>query len=572
MSAVAQQRSPGFVVAVEGGRLRVHQNGLQQQLHAAPEGEVCFLSPLPLPALEAVAKAVLDGGVDGLSPLPGHVLTFAVRRNADGGECIAARDVAGSLPLYVVPSETGLTAMSSPTLLRTACPGTVPAVNREALPEYLLFRHVNGPATLFEGVLAPLPGHAITWNRGQASHRPYYALQATFRQRGARTFLSELEPRLQQSLEKESAGQRIGLMLSGGLDSSWLAHARGEHDMALYTVSFPGKASADLEAATQVARGLGRGLRVVHMERGAYAARLPRVIAALGLPVDHPNYVGRHLLFEQAAGDGVGRLLSGDGADTLFGGGWHASIYKTLWVRRLLPAFVGRLPLRGGLGRKIVAALRTSGEDLISDDAYYPAAHAMRLLPAGSADPRASWRRMIDGAASLPPMERAFYMGAMTAPSVDCAAQTAMAWSAGVGIGYPFLDRPVMELANAVSGPRKLAGFRTKALFRQVARRTVPEAVLRRKKCGLPVPLQDFVTGPGGLLAYRGLFDGDDCLSAGLLDRGELDALLARLDRRDGGAEDLELYWVLLNLELWLRLVIRGDRLDRPDVAPASAG
>ena len=137
-----------------------------------------------------------------------------------------------------------------------------------------------------------------------------------------------------------------------------------------------------------------------------------------------------------------------------------------------------------------------------------------------------------------------------------------MAWGAGVGIGYPFLDKAVVELANAVRGNRKLAGFKSKSLFRQVARRTVPEGIVSRKKCGLPVPLEDFVAGPGGLLAYRGLFRGEACASAALLDRAELDAILARLDQGQHTAADLELYWVLLNLELWLRQAIRGETVD----------
>lgn len=552
----------GFAVTIECGRIGLRQQGLQRQLHSTPEGEVCFLSPLEMPWLGAAADAILELGFAGLERVPGDVLTFAVRSGAYGVECIAARDIVGSLPLYVVPSKTGLTALSSVARLRAECPEHELRVNGAAVPEYLLFRHVNGPATLFEGVLAPLPGHAIVSHDGDPRHRRYYALQATFGQGSARPFLSGLAPRLHDSLDRECAGQQAGLMFSGGLDSSWLAHARPERELALYTVSFPGKAQADLDAATLAARSLGRGLRVIHMEREAYAARLPQVVADLGLPVDHPNYVGRSVLFARAADDGIGRLLSGDGADTIFGGSWHVSIRKFLAIKRLLPRFAGRLPLRGDVGRKLATALETSVDDLISDDAHYPVGAALRLLPAGAEDPWGSWHALIATAQALEPVDRAFFMGCMTAPSSDCAAQTAMAWSAGVGIGYPYLKREIVELANGVRGQRKLRGFRSKALFRQVAGGTVPREILERKKCGLPVPLQDFVAGPGGLLRYRDLFRGATCMSDSLLERRELETILARLDQGQATAADLELYWVLLNLEVWLRLVIRGECLD----------
>jgi len=53
----------------------------------------------------------------------------------------------------------------------------------------------------------------------------------------------------------------------------------------------------------------------------------------------------------------------------------------------------------------------------------------------------------------------------------------------------PYLDREVMELALPSPAGLKVRGFGTKAILKEAARGLVPEAVIRRKKRGLSVPV-----------------------------------------------------------------------------------
>src|SRR5207253_1284010 len=53
----------------------------------------------------------------------------------------------------------------------------------------------------------------------------------------------------------------------------------------------------------------------------------------------------------------------------------------------------------------------------------------------------------------------------------------------------PYLDREVMELALAAPSALKVRGFTTKAILKEAARGLVPDAVIRRRKRGLSVPV-----------------------------------------------------------------------------------
>ena len=553
--------SLGFVITVAGGRLSVSQNGLHQQSYPGPGGEVVFLSDLPLPDLRETATAVLAKGTDALGHIPGNILTFAIREGATGSELIAARDIMGSLPLYVVSMEDGAHVfLSSLQHVRQACGRFPLRVNHGAIPEYLLYRHVVGPRTLFEGISAPLPGHALVMDGGENRHEPYFDLKSTFKGGKPDGVAPKLSSRLYESLARESNGKRIGLMFSGGLDSSWLAYAHRHSGMSLYTISFPGRGESDFHSAYAEAKALQRKLQVVRLERASYASQLPAAIATSGLPVDHPNFVGRRALFMRAAEDGVERLLGGDGADSIFGGSWHNSIYKSILVKRFFPESLGRLPLPGRRGRKVSETLASSIDDLIVNDTHYPPALAAGFIR-GPSDPTGSLYALIHSVRDIEPMDRAFFMSLMTTLSCGSAIHTALAWSSQVGIGYPYLNRDIVELTNGISGHRKLSGFKPKSLLIEACRNDVPARILNRKKCGLPVPLQDFTLGDGGLLRYRELLQGNDCMSASILDLSGMDGILKRFDRSQARAEDFEFFWVLLNLELWLRLMVRGESI-----------
>ncbi|MGN6679335.1 MAG: asparagine synthase C-terminal domain-containing protein, partial [Streptosporangiaceae bacterium] len=116
---------------------------------------------------------------------------------------------------------------------------------------------------------------------------------------------------------------RVGVILSGGLDSSLtLAHVRERHpDCVAFTVGAPG--SADIEYASKIAADLG--VRHEIIEIAPRSIKLDQVREAIRISElteygDIINAVVSVPLFRRIASMGIKVVLTGDGSDELFGG------------------------------------------------------------------------------------------------------------------------------------------------------------------------------------------------------------------------------------------------------------
>jgi len=107
----------------------------------------------------------------------------------------------------------------------------------------------------------------------------------------------------------------------------------------------------------------------------------------------------------------------------------------------------------------------------------------------------------------------------------------------------PYLDREVMELALPAPAALKVRGFTTKAILKEAARGLVPDAVIRRKKRGLSVPVARWLNT--GLRSIA-----DRYLAAPRLFP---DAPTARLlaEHRTGARNNARMLWPILMAELW---------------------
>jgi asparagine synthase (glutamine-hydrolysing) len=111
--------------------------------------------------------------------------------------------------------------------------------------------------------------------------------------------------------------------LSGGLDSALviaLLRATGVTDLQLYTVSsgFPGYDELDLARAT--AQHFGYPLTVVRVTERDFVEALPACVMAAETALYNLHPIERFLLARAAAADGHRDLVTGDGADQVFGG------------------------------------------------------------------------------------------------------------------------------------------------------------------------------------------------------------------------------------------------------------
>ncbi len=134
--------------------------------------------------------------------------------------------------------------------------------------------------------------------------------------------------------------------------------------------------------------------------------------------------------------------------------------------------------------------------------------------------------------------------------------QDQMSMAASIESRVPFLDDQIIEHVAALPARLKLRGWTTKAVLRQAVRDYVPAEILNRKKMGFPVPIGRWLRGP-----FRPVLDefvlGDRALARGLFDPDAVRGLAE--DHRAGRAEHGDRLWLLVNLEIWHRVVLEGE-------------
>jgi asparagine synthase (glutamine-hydrolysing) len=264
---------------------------------------------------------------------------------------LLVRDRFGVKPLYLARHGGGLWFASEIGALLAA------GIPREPRPQTLAHSVVhgwaNGRLAPIEGVERVLPGTAVSVDLDTlaASERRWYdpaehvdpELAAELARRPRRELADRVEEELRASVHRRlMADVPLGTMCSGGLDSSLVtAFAREAHpSVVAFNASVADQPQADEGPwAERVARGLGVELRTARMTAESWRRDLVETVARNEYPLMHESSIPMAQIAALARESGVKVLLSGEGADELFGGyGYmHAAEYRRYLVanRRL---------------------------------------------------------------------------------------------------------------------------------------------------------------------------------------------------------------------------------------------
>jgi asparagine synthase (glutamine-hydrolysing) len=198
-----------------------------------------------------------------------------------------------------------------------------PGPDRLAVCHWLAMSDVRGGRTFFEGVTALPPGHAIrlggaesgaVWRWWAPCYEPPLRLERD-------DAVAAIRERLEVAVERACGAERVGVLMSGGLDSTGVAAlaARVRPGATAYSGVFPSMDSVDESELIDVAAG-GIGIESVREEifAGAMLSGAAAYPAEWQLPLRPQNLGPWMPLLRRAADDGARVLLDGEGGDLLF--------------------------------------------------------------------------------------------------------------------------------------------------------------------------------------------------------------------------------------------------------------
>jgi len=339
-----------------------------------------------------------------------------------------------------------------------------------------------------------------------------------------------------------------------------------------FSVGFEEAGANELPYARLAAQAAGAEHREVVVSPAQFFDTLPRLVWHEDEPIAFPSSVPLYFV-SRLAREHVKVVLTGEGADELFLG--YNRYRVTAWNERLGRAWRRFLPevARRGVARGVRAlpararryAERTfltvppGPRHLFYDNfAVFPQALQEGLFrdrALAGADPHAELMRAFT-AAEGGTLERASAVDLQTYLVELLMKQDQMSMAASVESRVPFLDHELVEFAARLPTRHKLHGWTTKAVLRRALRDVVPAAILTRPKMGFPVPVGRWLRGP-----FWGVVE-EFVVGPRALDRGLLSPDAVRRladDHRAGRAEHGMRLWLLVNLEIWRRILLDGE-------------
>lgn len=471
------------------------------------------------------------------------MFAFAIR-DLRHGTLFLARDRFGIKPLYYALEGARLRFASTVQAL-LAGGGVDTSLDPIALHHYFsLHTVVPAPRTILNGIKKLPP--ATTWlieRDGQIRQRGYWQLDAT-RPQAAITeadWLAATRAVLSKAIRRrrEAADVPVGVLLSGGLDSSLLValmaqEAQQGQPLPTFSIGFEdlsgaetGEKADEFEYSDFIAERFHTDHHRYRISNREVLERLPEAITAMSEPMMSHDAIAFYLLAERVA-DEVKVVLAGQGADEVFGGYfWYPQMATESGApyERFARHYVDR---EHDEYLALIDPRRRTGDvtrELIEQALSQPEAQTFLDQV---------WRFDLSTLLVEDPVKR-----------ID---NLPMAW--GLEVRVPFLDHQLVELAAKMPPELKLREG-GKFPLKAIARGLLPDAVIDRPKGYFPVPALKYVRGPF-LETMRAILDSPACRARGLYQRAYVEQLLAAPEAHFTRINGSKL-WQMAVLEWWLQ-------------------
>ena len=234
------------------------------------------------------------------------------------------RDRAGIKPVYWTQSGTTV-LFASEAKAFLAHPAFRAEIDPAEVDELLAFRYVAGDASLLKGVRHLRPGHRLTITPDGVREARYWSIpdhheKLRLSQEDAVDRLGQLLGRSVQSQLRSDVN--VGCQLSGGVDSSLVTVLAGSHhraDLNAFSIVFAEpQFSEERWILTAAATARAASHRFV-FDEAAFIGALDGASWHMDQPIGHPNSLALWMLARRSR-EHATVLLSGEGADELFGG------------------------------------------------------------------------------------------------------------------------------------------------------------------------------------------------------------------------------------------------------------
>ncbi len=485
------------------------------------------------------------------------MFAFVIYDRKTGG-LFAARDIFGIKPFYYY-HKGGVFLFGSEIKSFLHHPQFVKELNEEMLPQYLCFEYLPNEETFFRDVFKLPAAHCLAWEGGKLTVRRYFSIE--YRIDHSKTlgqWSDEIAGVFRESCKTHMiADVEVGCFLSSGVDSSYVTQEMArELPVKSFSLGYAEEKYSELRNAQE----LSKIIDVENFSRKITAKEFfdatPTIQYHMDEPLPNPSAVPLYFVAQEARKQ-VKVVLSGEGADELFGGYRYYQecipYQKYMKVPRFLrlllgniaeklPAFHGRRFLMRGRSPLSVRYIRNNYvynfsecKDILKKD-YHAKTPDYYTKPVFD---------RITNEDEITQMQYADMQVWMLYDILQKADKMSMANS--LELRVPFLDRRVLETALKIPSEYRVTKDGTKLALRRAALKSLPEKTADMPKIGFLTPLNDWLRQDEYYQMIRAAFNGE---TAGrFFQTQNITRLLD--DHKAGKAHNMKKIWSVYCFIVW---------------------
>ena len=478
---------------------------------------------------------------------------------------VLSRDRLGVRPLFFTRLLTGLLFASEVKSI-FADPSVERAFDPVGLDQTFTFWSPIAPRTVYRGIEQLEPGHYAVLDRDGFRKAPYWHI--TFPERG-REPSQDVQENAEALRERIIEATRlrflrsdvpVGAYLSGGIDSSVTAAVIARYTNApLHTFSlrFADSEFDEGQHQKQMSALLGTQHQDVMVSRSDIAGVFPEVVRHAETPIVRAAPAPLFLLSKLVRDNGYKVVVTGEGADEVLAGYdiFREARVRLFWSRdpgsakrtraaELLYPWMTRSPGRApAFARSFFGRNLDPGDPALSHRPRWDSTSMIKSMLSGDMQDRIERADAEDIVAAMPsgsenwdPLSRGQWleMTTLLAGYILASQGDRMLMANSVEGRFPFLDRDVVDFANALPAHHKLFGLEEKYLLKRAFADLVPEDIIHRAKQPYRAPdAASFFTdsSPAWLAEVT---SGRAVVDAGVFEPSLVAGLLAKC-RRTGG-------------------------------------
>lgn len=416
---------------------------------------------------------------------------------------LLARDPGGVKPLYFVHNKDVFAFASE--LRALAAYDLTDGISPTSLQFYLHLGYIPDPGTFYSCILSLRKGTYLTVNGPGTELKPYTKTAPKLNGDHAQKVKSLFERSVERRLISDVP---VGCFLSGGIDSSIITGITSslQNNIRTFSIGFPDSPEHDeSKYAEEVAKHFKTSHTTFAITEKELLENLPSFLDAMDQPFADSSALAFYILSKKTV-EHVKVVLSGDGADELFGGyNKHTAEQKarSLGIFKMLSPVA--LPFAS-------LAYAFSG----SRSGY----NMVKFLRSANKSPRErywDWAGVVNAPRELTSVDKYFYDDlredacALVSSSMESILENDQAlvltndmlvkadrfsMANSLEVRVPFLSRELVNYVNTIPADLRISPKGTKWILREAFKTLLPASCLMRPKHGFEVPLLQWFHGP----------------------------------------------------------------------------